>query len=279
MRSMTKILCSTGAFSRDPDVTFPDHIVDMAHRVTCDGFELILYPAWYDRLDEVADLFRRSGVRWMTLHAEKSIGPLLGSGDRDNAARALRRLEANCSFASQLDIPFLVLHLWGMPDSDRNIDTNLSYLDECLMLAEAHGIELSIETIPCLESSPLAHIRRIISTFPDISITLDSEFLAMHRELDAALQHVDVRSAMRHVHIKGFDGMMANPDGSRRYLHPGQGTIDLSSFISKVAELSQRPSLCLEATSVRRDGNVDVDQVIADLAFIRHATGTEPKIA
>src|SRR5690606_11913951 len=138
-------------------------------------FELILYPAWYERLHDVARQFSRSGVDWKTLHTEKSIGPLLGSGNQDAARTALQRLDANCAFASRLSIPLLVLHLWGMPDSDRNIDINLSYLGECIRLADKYDVELSIETIPCVESTPLTHIERVISSFPEVSITLDTE--------------------------------------------------------------------------------------------------------
>jgi sugar phosphate isomerase/epimerase len=268
---MSHILCSTGAFSRDPDVTAPRDIIKKAKRIPCDGFELIFYPEWYNDIKAVTDEFQHAEVNWQALHTEKSIGPLLGTGSTDDAILALDRFRRNCEFAKALGISMLVLHLWGLPDSDTNISTNIKQLEEILRLVERFNLELTIETIPCINSTPLTHVRRIMSLFPSISLTLDTEFLAMHGELDAALEDSNIRSAIRHVHIKDFDGAMTNPDGSRRYLHPGEGSIDLTKFIHKVMQLEQRPSICLESTSVQPNGHVELATVVKDLGYLYSA--------
>lgn len=266
---MTHLLCSTGAFSRDPDVTDPRHIIDIAPTIDCDGIELIFYPAWYEQFDEVVDQFARHKNLWMSLHTEKSIGPLLGSSAVEDRQLAFDRLNLNCQLAAHLGIQRLVLHLWGLPTSDRSIETNISQLDKCMQISSMYGLELSIETVPCLESTPLTHIRRIISLFPETSVTLDTEFLAMHGELEEALADPQVRSATRHIHVKDFDGVMSNSDGSRRYLHPGEGNINLAIVVAECLRFPKNPAICLESTSVRGDGSVDLAQVSADVDFVR----------
>lgn len=263
------IHCSTGAFSRDPDLTDSVHVANTSPSVDADGFELIFYPSFYDNPPAVLANLRPYIGDWHSLHAEKSIGPLLGSAERTGVSFGLHRLRVNFEVAAELEIPLIVLHMWGLPDSDRHIERNFAAIDECLEIADEHGVTLSVETIPCLDSTPLDHIRAIRARAPQMAVTLDTEFLAMHAQLEAALGDHELMQAVRNIHLKDFDGNIQNEDGSRRYLHPGEGAIDFNAVLQASQAALHPPILCLESPSVRPNGSVDIDRINADLRYIR----------
>lgn len=263
------ITCSTGAISRDPDLTDPELIVRNAKQIDCDGFELIFYPAFYDDLPTFRRQLRESTVRWTSLHTEKSIGPLLGTGDPDDRQLALERVRLNCELAADLGIRIAVLHLWGMPESDNNIGANIGALPDCLEIATRYGITLTVESIPCLNRTPLTHLRAIRDALPTAMFTLDTEFLAMHDELEAALDDPSLLERTMLVHFKDYDGRMEDENGNRRYLHPDDGDIDFAA-VCRALEAAPNPiSVCLESTSVGAGRSVDLDHVRRDLNVVR----------
>src|SRR5579875_1300709 len=77
--SHSVVLCSTGAgtwySSRGTD---PCTILTYGHQLGVD-LELLVDRSWCERLEEVVALFKRSGLRFPVIHAQKEIGPSLGS--------------------------------------------------------------------------------------------------------------------------------------------------------------------------------------------------------
>ncbi|GAB3748871.1 TIM barrel protein [Microlunatus parietis] len=263
------VTCSTGAFSRDPDVVDAAGIVAAARRVDADGFELLSYPAFADDPKDSTSIFSRSGLPWTSVHAGKAIGPLLSSGTADDRRRALALLDADLRLATALGVEIAVLHLWGMPDSDRRFPSNLAAVSDCLDHAERFGVTLGIETIPCLEATPLARLSELQRRDPRCRWTLDTEFLALHDELDLALADADLFAGTKIIHVKDYDGEFVDRQGRRRYLHPGQGRLDLAAVAEAAASSSSSIRLCLESSSVRPDGSIDLGQVNADLDTLR----------
>jgi sugar phosphate isomerase/epimerase len=144
-------------------------------------------------------------------------------------------------------------------------------LPRLIDIAEAEDVQLAIETIPCTVGTPLENLERVVAADGRASIVLDTEFLSMHDQLDAALDAPFIWDDARvvHIHIKDFDGATEAPDGRRRYLHPGEGAIPFGRWFSEVAARGYRGPLSLEATVVGRDGDVDIDELNDSLAKLR----------
>ncbi|MFC7621730.1 sugar phosphate isomerase/epimerase family protein [Microlunatus sp. GCM10028923] len=266
---ITAVTCSTGAFSRDPDVVDPAGIVAVARQIDADGFELLSYPAFADDADGSTAIFARSGLPWTSLHTGKAIGPLLCTGTDDDRRQALALLDADLRLATAVGVEVAVLHLWGMPDSDRRFPANLAAVSDCLDHAERFGVTLAIETIPCLAATPLARLAELRRRDPRCHWTLDTEFLALHDELELALADAELFARTKIIHVKDYDGEFFDAEGRRRYLHPGEGRLDLAAVAAAAASSPSAIRLCLESSSARADGSIDVGQVNADLAALR----------
>ena len=252
------VLLSTGAMTRDPVQTDHNEIVRHGPSLGIPGFELAIYAAWYGHMDEVVSDLRESGLSFPVVHAEKLIGAGLGSEYDEEAENALQRLESNCRAATALGAKTLVLHLWERPTGDERIERNLERLPACLDTAAAYGVALAVETIPADQATPLTNIRLALERDPRCRVTLDTEFLGFHGEVAASLaaEWLWADGAVRHVHLKDFDGRL-RVDGKRRYLLPGEGTLDLQGFLTGLVERGYDRSVTLEATAVGDDGTLD----------------------
>jgi sugar phosphate isomerase/epimerase len=266
---ISAVTCSTGAFSRDPDVVDPALIVSCAGQVEADGFELLSYPGFADDREASTRTFVRSGLPWVSVHTGKAIGPLLCTGATEDRRQALTLLDADLRLAVALDAEVAVLHLWGMPDSDRRFPATLAAVSECLDRAERYDVTLAIETIPCLAATPLTRLAELRQRDARCRWTLDTEFLALHDELDLALADADLLPETKIIHVKDYDGAFFDAQGRRRYLHPGEGWLDLAAVAAAANASPGSLRLCLESRSVRAVGSIDLGQVNADLAVLR----------
>jgi len=242
-------LLPTGSVTRNPD--FTDHLRILQHVPPAD-FELSIYDSWDERV--VDDL---QGLPIVTAHADKTIGATL-SGDRP----ALKRFALNCRIASALGAETLVFHLWELPDGDRRLERNLAHLPSLLDTAEEHGLTLAVETIPCSVGTPIDNVRRACERDPRCRVTLDTEFLALHGQLDRAQELGD---RVAHLHVKDFDPAVWGTK-PRRYLLPGEGVLDIDGLLVRLA---YDGSLTLEMSAVQDDGGVDADRLEAAAAWLR----------
>jgi len=268
-RGSLRLLCSTGAFTRDCDR--PDHtaILEVGPQLAVDGLEVIVYAPWYPALDQVQYDLQTSGLCFPVVHAEKSIGPAFGSDSKQERRSALDKLATNCRFAHAIGTELLVLHLWGLPDGDAHIERNLAALPACYEVAGAHGISLAIETIPCDSGTPLERMRQAIETEDGTLVALDTEFLAYHNQLDEAVDADWLWDRVRHIHLKDYDGMLWSREEGRRYLHPGQGHIDFPKVFRKLRQREFGETMSLKASGMNREGIVDLARVQQSLALLR----------
>lgn len=257
---MCKLMCSTGVFSRDPDLDDHYGILSVCSEIDVKSFELIFYPSWYENAESIAHDFKRSGFDFPVLHSEKSIGPLLGTGVASDRSTAMERLRTNCDFGRKIGATSLVLHLWGLPGSDELLEHNLSALPDCADICEAFEITLSVETIPCIKRTPLESIRKALEREPRVSLTLDTEFLAMHDELDIAFDEEWLwkDGKVNHIHFKDYDGSPVDAKGKRKYLHPGEGHLDFKKIASDLKSRDYAGTLSLESSAVDSSGLVDL---------------------
>jgi sugar phosphate isomerase/epimerase len=258
-----RLLCSTGTFSRYPDWTDHQRVLHYGPQLDVDGLELMVYPCWYPEIVRVAEDLGQSGLRFPVLHADKDIGAALGSTRSAERQEGLRRLALNCRLAAALGAGLVVLHLWGLPHSDRYLQRNLDAFGEALSLATEAGVALSVETVPGFLAGPLDNVYRIIERYPQCLITLDTEFLAFQDQLGAAMQADWLwrDNRVRHVHVKDYDGRFVGPDKVRRYLHPGEGQIDFSMVFAALFERGFSGTVSLESPAVDRQGVVHLDKL------------------
>jgi sugar phosphate isomerase/epimerase len=268
---MTQLLCSTGTFSRFPDLTDYRSILIYGPQLEVDGFELMFYPDWSTEIEQIASELLKSQLIFPAIHAEKGIVPaLLGSqpGERE---QGWQWMQANCQLGNLLGANLLIFHLWGLPDSDEKIEQNLRILHDCKKISEDYGLKLVIETIPCKYNDPLSNIFHAVHQEPDVLVALDTEFLAMHNQLEAALdadwlwQH----NCVCHIHIKDYDGDLYSADNFRRYLHPGEGNINFPQFFDALKRHNFSGYISLETSVVNHDGIRDIQKLKTSLSMLQ----------
>lgn len=269
-----QLLCSTGAFSRFPDITDYQSILRYGPELGAggvDGLEVMYFPDWTPYIERIAEQLRASGLRFPAVHAEKGIGPALISEQAEERERGWQWLEAGCRLGQVLASRMLVFHLWGYPEFDEKLERNLAVLGDCVSMAAQYGLELSLETVPCTSADPLRNVRQAIKQDDRCLVTLDTEFLALHAQVEAALQAdwLWQEHRVRHIHIKDYDGMIYAADNSRRYLHPGEGTVDFTHFFAALKERGFDGYISLESSVVGTDGTRDIDKLQRSLERLR----------
>lgn len=265
-----QLLCSTGAFSRHPDRCDPPTVASGIRALGAAGIEVIFYTPWYDDIDRAAAEIRAAGAALPVVHTEKSIGGLASSSAPGDHERAVELLTANCRLAQELGARTLVLHLWSQPDTEQTLATALEALPRLLDAAAAHDLDLSVETIWRTSGSPLAAIHRALAADARTRVTLDTEFLAVHGELEAALEDDQLwaSGAVDHVQIKDSGGSLLGEDGRRTYLHPGQGSANLEGFMRGLHARGYTGTVSLEASAVLDAATVDLARIHESLATI-----------
>src|SRR5215831_14767819 len=149
MNSPMQLLCSTGTFSRFPDLTDYRSILFYGPELEVDGFELMFYPDWSTEIEDIASELLKSKLSFPAIHAEKGIGPALISSRAEEREQGWQWMQASCQLGKLLGSTVLIFHLWGFPDYDEKIEQNLQYLSDCVKIAEDCGLKLAVETVPC----------------------------------------------------------------------------------------------------------------------------------
>ena len=167
-----------------------------------DGFELSIGRVWdLDREGRARPRRGRAPVRRLLTRTSASARSCSTIRQRRSG-----RLERNCRLAAALGATIVVLHLWELPVGDRRLEENLALLPACLDVAETFGLTLAVETIPCSVDSPLENVHRAIEADERCRVTLDTEFLALHGQLEAALADDVLWERVAHVHVKDYAG-------------------------------------------------------------------------
>jgi sugar phosphate isomerase/epimerase len=271
MNRPIQLLCSTGAFSRFPDLTDYRAVLIYGLELDVDGFELMFYPDWSTKIEQIATELLNSQLKFPAIHAEKGIGPALVSSRLEEREQGWQWMQASCQLGKWLGAHVLVFHLWGYPDYDENIQLNLRFLNDCKKFAEDCGLKLAVETIPCKYNDPLTNIYRVIDEAPDVLIAIDTEFLAMHNQLEAALEAdwLWQYNRVHHIHIKDYDSNLYSTDNFRPYLHPGEGGINFSEFFDTLKLRNFSGYISLESSVVNQDGLRDIDKLKQSLSILQ----------
>ena len=260
------IYCSTGTFVGMPNGCDHRLITQFGGQIRCDGFELLIYRAWYERLDEVLSDLR--GVHIPVIHADKQIGDLISGRSAQDLARALALFSENCRAARALSAKLLVLHLWGVPLSDADPDWNIGALGELRAVAREAGVLLTVENTACVCGDPLAHFQVILNRYPDCQFTLDTRFLAFAGELDTVREMAWLWPHVPHLHVSDYVGGYKTFDRLRPIPQPGEGNIDFDTLFSYLRAIGFAGSVTLESPAMQAAG-VDAQRLNRGLSFIR----------
>ena len=105
-------------------------------------------------------------------------------------------------------------------------------------------------------------------------MTLDSEFLGFHGQLaeSIAADWLWESGRVQHVHLKDFDGRMKDGNG-RRYLLPGEGSLDLQGFINGLVQRGYGGAITVEGNAVGESG-VDEARLQQIAAVVQQLSGT-----
>ncbi len=231
----------------------------------------MFYSNWYDKVKDIATDLQSSGLSFPVLHADKNIGVLLGKADKHERQQGLQKLVTNCQLGSSIGTRLLVLHLWGWPELDDNLTINLASLQDCLDIAAQYNMQLTLETIPCRKATPLQNMLVAIGQDSRSLITLDTEFLANHQQLDEVftIEQLWLEQRVRHVHIKDYSGRLFTEAGVRNYLHPGDGHIDFPLFIKRLKEKNFNGTISLEAPASGDSGDILIQHLHKSLTFLQ----------
>jgi sugar phosphate isomerase/epimerase len=260
------ILCSSGAFS-PPGVADTTIIASIGPVLPIDGVEVLVQPNWVGQLDRAASELCRTGLRFPVVHARKHLGAELPE------TTAVRELMETLQFAKTIGAHLMVLHPWDLPESDDGFGQRLGPLREAADMAERASVRIGLETVPCLRATPLGNLQTALEMEPRFGVVLDTEFLAMHDELEAALESdwLWERGGAVHIHLKDFDGSGRGADGRRRYLDIGEGAIDFQGFFAGLERRGFAGSVALEAPAYLADGRADVMRLQRSLGRVGRA--------
>jgi sugar phosphate isomerase/epimerase len=271
MNNPMQLLCSTGTFSRFPDLTDYRSILTYGLELEVDGFELMFYPEWSTEIEQIATALLKTQLRFPAIHAEKGIAPALVSSRSREREQGWQWMQSSCQLGKYLGANLLIFHLWGLPDSDEKIEQNLHLLYDCMKIAGDCGLKLLVETIPCKYNDPLSNIYLAIEQEPSVLVALDTEFLAMHNQLEASLEAdwLWQHNRVLHIHIKDYDGKMYSADNVRRYLHPGEGDINFPKFFDALKLHHFSGYISLETSVVNQDGIRDIHKLKKSLSKLQ----------
>lgn len=262
-----QLLCSTGAFGRYPILIDHMDIAEYAPPLPVSGFEIMYYPDWTPHIERIAEDLVATGLRFPALHVEKNAGPAMTSADGETRSQGRAWLRASCRLGQLVGARVAVFHLWAAPESDGSIERNLAILGECIDIAQAHRMELAVETVPCVKSTPLEVMQRVIAQDDRSLVALDTEFLAIHNQIEATLaaDWLWADGRVCHIHLKDYDGAQYTAEGYRRYLHPGEGQLDFTHLFARLKTRHFSGNLSLEASVVRPDGSRDLAKLLQTL--------------
>lgn len=264
-----KIYCSTGTFigrvnNRNYKLFLENHA-----RINCDGFEFMIFPGWYDELDDITDGIVSEKINVPVVHSDKKIGDMLSDSKDIGMDECIRIWKLNCAAAVKVGAEKIVTHMWGIPSSDRDIDVIIENVGKLKRIAEEYGLIFLGENCCCVNQSPLVHFPKILECYNDFSFIIDTRTAQFHNELDK-ITNLDMiwNGAVKHIHISDFHGTFGDFSSLYPILAPGKGDIDWDMFFSNLKRNNYDNSITLESPTMRPD-HVDADEINANLEFIR----------
>ena len=266
-----EIYASTGAFTGMANGYSYEVIKELYPRLCCDGIELMMYSAWYGKLEEVMDTIASYGMNIPVVHFDKCIGIHLAQHTAEDIAEAKRKFSLNVWAANRVGAKKAVFHLWGGENSDIFIERSLKYLPEFYRECDEAGIDLLIENIPSRYHGAYSNLCRVRDFYPDARFIYDTRFGEYHAE-HVLIMRKPIWERVRHIHISSYDRTKKGIWGLiRPILHPGEGCVDLPALVKSMPEYTH--SVTLESPVLSKSGEIDVEKLNASLLYLREVFG------
>lgn len=254
-------------------------IAGLVERGFCDGLELMMLKFYYDKLDDVADAVRQSGVKPAVIHCEKDVGTMISDagilhydGKTDEAEALYRDAEElfrlNCVMAEKLEIPRMVLHLWGGISSDAHIEYNISKMYRLNEIAAAHGTRILCENIPSNHADPRTNWKKLLPYLGDAGLIFDTRFGKLHEQTRDILADNALTDKIEHVHISDFGGTYRDFYALRPILHPGEGKIDFSEVAELLNGFGYTGTITLESPVMEGEA-LNIPKIEKTLAYLQ----------
>ena len=273
---MKKILCSTGAIIGIPNGRDFRLLEPLSKKLTCDGFEFMMYSSWYEQIEEIKTFLQGLGLFIPVLHCEKSIGEYISKGIPEELAEAFRRFEINCDLAKAIGAEKLVLHLWSGHVSDSNFQSNLAAYPCLREIADYYGLVLGIENVVCNVENPMKHLCELRAAYPDIRFVFDTKMAAFHEQLDLLYEKeyewLWKDGHICHYHVNDYGGGYMDWSNLRT-LPIGKGKVDIEKLFAFIRKIGYDGDYTVEATAFDREGVVDVEMLNGQFLFIREHIG------
>lgn len=262
---------SSGAFIGRGNGFSPDGFFSVCREYACDGFEFMMYRAWYPELDAMLARFRASDVSFPTFHCDKMIGEDFSSGDAEDYDRALALFRENCRAAAKLGSRLLVFHLWNGLPSDKNIGRHIDALADLYAIASEYDLTLTVENVICAVRDPLTHFAAIAERYPAARFTFDTKMAAFHDQIKEIVlpDNRPLAERIAHVHLNDYGGGIGD-FSDLRVLHLGEGKIDFAPFLSLLREIDYSGAVTLECSCFSSaDGSWKPEKMKASLSAAR----------
>lgn len=259
---MNRILCSTGTCIGRPNGRDWRLLEECAAKVDCDGWEFMMYDTWYDKIGEIERFMQRFPSPVPVYHCEKGVGERISRNAEGDFEEALRLFEINCAMAKKFGASTLVLHLWNGQDSDRDIEWNVRAYAHLRILAQRHGLLLTVENVVCSCADPLTHMKRLVGVYPDIRFTFDTKMAEFHAQMPDMLAPENrwLWGHIAHMHVNDYQG--GYKEWSRlRTLHIGEGQVDFERLFAFVGQYGYLGDYTIEATSFDQTGAIHFDDL------------------
>ena len=272
---MNEIFCSTGALIGRPNGRDYRLLKEFCPKLNCDGFELMIYPDWYARPEDLIAFLKPAGIRFPVLHCEKALSEHITVGGEEELREAFRLFRINCAIASELGADRVVLHLWNGVISDSRFENNLAAFGSLRKTAAEYGLDLLVENVIC-HQDPMTHWEELRSVYPDIHFVFDTKMADFHRQLDLLYDEEHAwlwkEEHIRHYHLNDYGGEYMDWT-NLKVLPVGQGHIDFEKFFSFIRETEYRGDFTLEATGFDKTGTVNFEMLNDQFAKVRKLLG------
>lgn len=279
---MNRILCSAGAFigrGNNYDYTL---LKEYDSKLDCDGYEVMMYSAWYPILDEVISAVKSYNLCIPVIHAQKSLGETMcgmtsssfegvfqdsmmtAEEDEETFKEGTERFLLNLKLAEGLGAQKMVLHLWNGIASDRNIEKNVERFGIWKALADKAGVDLLVENVICNKRDPLHNVSLVAKAYKDAGFVYDTKMAEFHDQtmkiFDEEYEWILREGRIRHLHVNDYGGGFMDW-GHMQVLPIGAGHVDFETFFDKLGKYGYTGDFTIEATAVSRTGEVDFNML------------------
>lgn len=269
---MSKVLCSTGALIGRPNGRNHKLLAEFTKKLCCDGFELMMYDTWYEKLDRVVADILDMELHIPVVHCEKTIGQAISIGGEENLQEALQLFEVNADAAAKLDAAKIVLHLWDGLPSDATFENNIKAYPLLLEIAGKYKLDLLVENVVCNVQSPMKRMMQLKEIYPEIHFVFDTKMAAFHCELQELYKEENEslwkEDHIHHYHVNDYAG--GYKEWSRLSTLPiGKGNIDFEEFFAFVRKTGYDDTFTIEATAFNKEGVVDFEMLNRCVGYIK----------